>query len=138
MAKTSTYGAELVAASIATNMIIEMRYVLRMVRIAINGPSLLLDNNNSVVLNTSVPLSVLKKKHHACTYIWVSEAIAGGIMQFVHIMGSTNYADVLSTKPLPNDVFHGLIKPLLFHVPKLERESVVKCRRCIIGVFHLS
>jgi hypothetical protein len=38
-------------------------------------------------------------------------------MNFVHIPGITNYADVLS-KPLSNDAFHGLIKPLLFRVPK--------------------
>jgi hypothetical protein len=33
-----------------------------------------------------------------------------------------NYADMLS-KPLPNDAFHGLIKPLLFCVPKAGREK---------------
>jgi hypothetical protein len=120
--ETSTYGAELVAARIATDMIIEMRYVLRMLGVAIDGPALLLGDNNSVVLNTSVPSSVLKKKHHACAYHRVREAIAGNIMSFVHIPGITNYADVLS-KPLPSETFHGLIKPLLFHVPKAGRES---------------
>jgi hypothetical protein len=118
--ETSTYGAELVAARIATDMIVEMRYVLRMVGVEVDGPAILLGDNNSVVLNTSVPSSVLKKKHHACAYHRVREAIAGGIMKFAHIPGKTNYADVLS-KPLPNDVFHGLIKPLLFRVPKSGR-----------------
>jgi hypothetical protein len=81
----------------------------------------MLGDNNSVVLNTSVPSSILKKKHHACAYHRVRKAIAGGIMNFVHIPGITNYADVLS-KPLSNDAFHGLIKPLLFRVPKAGRE----------------
>jgi hypothetical protein len=120
--ETSTYGAELVAARIATDMIIELRYVLRMVGVPIDGPALMLGDNNSVVLNTSVPSSVLKKKHHACAYHRVREAIAGGIMHFVHIPGTTNYADVLS-KPLPNDAFHGLIKPLLFRVPTAGRNK---------------
>jgi hypothetical protein len=57
-------------------MIIEMRYVLCMLRVPIDGPTLLLGNNNSVVLNTSVPSSILKKKHHACAYHRVREAIA--------------------------------------------------------------
>jgi hypothetical protein len=49
------------------------------------------------------------------------EAIAGGIMNFIHIPGVTNYVDVLN-KPLSNDAFHGLIMPLLFRVPKAGRE----------------
>jgi hypothetical protein len=92
-----------------------------MLSVPIDGPALLLGDNNSVVLNTSVPFSILKKKHHACAYHCVCEAIAGGIMNFVHIPRITNYADVLS-KPLSNNAFHSLIKPLLFCVPKAERE----------------
>jgi hypothetical protein len=114
--ETSTYGSELVAARIATDIIIEIRYILRMVGVPIDGPALLLGDNSSVVLNTSVPSSVLKKKHHACAYHRVREAIAGNIMRFVHIPGTTNYADVLS-KPLSNEAFHNLVKPLLFRVP---------------------
>jgi hypothetical protein len=120
--ETATYGAELVTARIATDMIIEMRYILRMLGVPIDGPALLLGDNNSVVLNTSVPSSILKKKHHACAYHRVREAIAGGIMNFVHIPGVTNYADMLS-KPLPNEVFLGLVRPLLFRVPKSGREA---------------
>jgi hypothetical protein len=122
--ETSTYGSELVAARIATDTIIELRYILRMVGIPINRPALLLGNNSSVVLNTLVPSSVLKKKRNACAYHRVQEAIAGGIIRFVHIRGTTNYADVLS-KPLPNEVFHNLVKPLLFRVPKAGREKLL-------------
>jgi hypothetical protein len=122
--ETSTYGAELVAARIAVDMVIEMRYVLRMLGVPIDGPALMLGDNNSVVLNTSVPSSVLKKKHHACAYHRVREAIAGKIIIFVHIRSETNYADVLS-KPLANDAFHTLIKPLLFRVPKAGRDKEV-------------
>jgi hypothetical protein len=93
-----------------------------MVRVGVDRPTLLFGDNKGVVLNTTIPLSVLKQKHHTCAYHWVREAIAGGIMQFIHIPESSNYADVLS-KPLPSDVFHRLIKPLLFCVPKSEREG---------------
>ena len=86
-----------------------------MLRVPVDGPALSLGGNNSAVLNTSVPSSILKKKHRACAYHRVQEAIAGGIMNFVHIKGTSNYTDMLS-KPLSNDAFHGLIKPLLFCV----------------------
>jgi hypothetical protein len=53
------YGAQFVASTIATDMIIEM---------LVDGPALLLEDNNSVVLSTSEPSSILKKKHRACAY----------------------------------------------------------------------
>ena len=46
--------------------------------------------------------------------------IAGGIVNFVHIQSETNFVDMLS-KPLANDAFHTLVKPLLFHVSKAGR-----------------
>ena len=120
--KTSTYGAELVAARITVDMVIELRYMLRMLVVPVDGPSLMLGDNNGVVLNTSIPSSVLKKKHHACAYHQVREAITGRIVNFVHIQSETNFADMLS-KPLPNDVFHTLMKPLLFQDPKAGRKQ---------------
>ena len=60
-----------------------------------------------------MPSSVLKKKHNACSYHRVREAIAAGIMKFAHIPIDYNYVDIL-TKALPNAKFHELVKPLLF------------------------
>jgi hypothetical protein len=69
-----------------------------------------------VVLNTTVPSSQLKKKHNAIAYHRVREAIAGGIIRFGKIDSKDNLADVL-TKPLPSDIFLGLITPVLFRKP---------------------
>jgi hypothetical protein len=85
--ETLTYGAQLVVAQIVTDMIIERRYILHMLRVSVDGPVLLLSDYNSMVLNTLVPSSVLKKKHHLCAYHGVHKVIAGGIMNFVHIKG---------------------------------------------------
>jgi hypothetical protein len=43
---------------------------------ALDGPALMLGDNMSLVLNTTVPSSVLKKKHNAIAYHRVREAIA--------------------------------------------------------------
>ena len=59
--ETSTYGSELIAARVATELTLELRYTLRMLGVPIDGPTLLLGDNMSVVLNTTVPSSVLKK-----------------------------------------------------------------------------
>lgn len=114
--ETSTYGSELVAAKQATEMVMEYRYILRMMGVPLDGPALMLGDNNSVVLNCSMPSSVLKKKHNACSYHRVREAIAAGILKFTHIPSESNYADIL-TKALSSATFHQLVKPLLFRVP---------------------
>jgi hypothetical protein len=59
----STYGSELVASRIATELILEIRYMLRSLGVIFYGSTLMLGDNMSVVLNTIVPSSVLKKKH---------------------------------------------------------------------------
>ena len=50
----------------------------------------------SVVLNTTVPSSVLKKKHCSISYHRVREAIAAKILQFAHITSSENLNDVMT------------------------------------------
>ena len=64
----STYGSELVTAKVATELILEYRYLLRMMGSEPDGPAIMLGDNNSVVLNCSMPSSVLKKKASSCSY----------------------------------------------------------------------
>ena len=115
--ETSTYGSELVASKVATELIMEYRYSLRMMGVELDGPALLLGDNNSVILNCTMPSSVLKKKHNACAYHRVREAIACGIMKFSHIPSEMNCADCLM-KALPRNQFQTLVHPLLFRKPE--------------------
>ena len=82
--ESSTYGSELVAAQIATELVMELRYTLCMIGVPIDGPTAMLGDNMSVVINTTVPSSVSKKKHCAIGYHRVCESIAAGVMNFVH------------------------------------------------------
>jgi hypothetical protein len=59
--ETSTYFSELVAIRITTELIVEIHFMLRSLGVELEGPRLILGDNMSVVLNTSVPSSVLKK-----------------------------------------------------------------------------
>jgi hypothetical protein len=115
--ETSSYGSELVAARIAVELILELRFTLRMIGVAIDGPTLMLGDNKSVVLNTTIPSSQLKKKHHACAYHRVRETVAAGIICFAHIPSGTNLADCL-TKPLARLIFTTLVKQVLFRQPR--------------------
>jgi hypothetical protein len=107
--ETSTYGSELVASRIVTGIILEIRYMLRSLRVALHRPALMLGDNMSVVLNTTFPSSVLKKKHNAIAYHRERETIAARIMRFAYIKSEENMSGVL-TKPLKNEKFHYLMK----------------------------
>ena len=58
--ETSTYGAELVAAKMAVDLIIKMRYKLCMLGVVLEETLVLLGDNMSVILNTTIPSSSLK------------------------------------------------------------------------------
>ena len=88
------------------------------------GRALMLGANNVVVLNSTMPSSVLKKKQKTRFFHHVREAIAAGIIKFSHIPSEDNYADLL-IKVLPNATFHQLLKPLLF-LNSLVPESTLK------------
>ena len=76
----------------------------------------MLGDNMSVVLNTTIPSSSLKKKHLACSYHRIREAIAGKYVKFGHISLEFNLADV-NTKPLGANVFHHIVDPYMFRDP---------------------
>jgi hypothetical protein len=118
--ETSTYGSELVASRITTELILEIRYMLRSLGVALDGPALMLGDNMSLVLSATFPLNVLKKKHNAIAYHRVREAIAARIMRFAYIKSEENVSDVL-TKPLSNENCHYLMTSWLFCVPEKEK-----------------
>jgi hypothetical protein len=116
--ETSTYGSELVASRIATELILEVRFMLRSLGVDLDGPTLMFGDNLSMVLNTSVPSSILKKKHNAINYHCVREAIAAKVMRFAYVKSDENVSDIL-TKPLGNEKIHYLVKNWLFRVPEI-------------------
>ena len=84
-----------------------------MLGVPIDGPTTMYGDNMSVVLNTTVPSSQLKKKHNAIAYHRVREAIAAKMVKLAHISSVNNVADIL-TKPLPVDAFVRLTTHILF------------------------
>ena len=66
--------------------------------------SLLLGDNMSVVINTTLLSSQLKKKHNAVAYHCVREAIAAGIIRFAHVDSKDNIADIM-TKSVDKETF---------------------------------
>ncbi len=98
-------------------MVLEVRYKLRMLGMSLEKTSLMLGDNMSVILNTIIPSSMLKKKHNAIAYHRVRELIASKTINFAHVPLTANIADVL-TKPLNSEIIHGLMKEYMFKKPK--------------------
>ena len=111
--ETSTFGSEYVALRIAIELIEGLRYKLRMMGVEILGPTNVFCDNHAVVKNSTVPESVLKKKHNAISYHRAREAIAAGTIRIAWEDTHTNIADLL-TKCLPGPKLKELIARVLW------------------------
>ena len=111
--ETATFGSEFVAARIAVDQIIDLRTTLRYLGVPVRKKTYMFGDNESVVKNSTLPHSVLNKRHQALSYHRVREAIASGIVNFYHIPGSKNPADILSKHWAFVDVWP-MLKTLLF------------------------
>ena len=77
-----TFGSEFVAARIATDQIIDLRYTLIYLGVPIRSKSYMFGDNKSVVDSASIPTSTPSKKSTLGSYHRVRGAIAAGYLQF--------------------------------------------------------
>ena len=129
--EASTFGSEFIAMRIAKEMIVALRYKLRMFGIPVEGPANVFCDNEGVVKNTSIPESVLSKKHLSIAYHAVREAAAAGILRVGKEHTETNLAD-LFTKCLTQARRNKLLGNILygpFYDPDLYPETVSRKRK---------
>ena len=91
----------------------ELRWNLRALGVPIDGPVMMYGDNKSVILSSTMPSLILKKKHLSCCYYRIREAIAARILRFEYVKSERNYADIM-TKPLDRGDFKKLVHPMLF------------------------
>jgi hypothetical protein len=111
--ETATFGSEFVAARQCTEQVYDLRYTLRMMGIPLDGTAYMFGDNQGVITQSTIPHSVLTKRHNALAYHRVREAVAAGVIYFLKIDGKQNVADCL-TKFLSHSVLWPMIEPLLF------------------------
>jgi len=91
---------------IATDLIVSLRYKLRMFGVPLFGPANVFCDNQGVVNNTTLPESVLSKKHNQICYHRVCEEVTAGIIRIAKEDSSTNLADLFTkTLGLPQQRF---------------------------------
>ena len=94
--ETSSYGSELVALKMATELIEGLMYKLTSFGVPVMKPAYLFCDNQSVVYSASTPESSLKKKHNSVAYHRVREAAARGLVAVYKISSEENLADLLT------------------------------------------
>jgi hypothetical protein len=109
--ESSTFGSELVCMRQARDLLVALRIKLKMFGVRILKPANVWTDNNGVMKNTSIPTSMLGKKHNSINYHVVREAVAAGVMRVAKEDTRTNPADAL-TKILRFDRKQKLLWPL--------------------------
>jgi hypothetical protein len=112
--ETATFGSEFTAARIAVDQIIDLRTTLRYLGVPVNAKSYMFGDNQSVVMNSTIPHSSLNKRHNALSYHRVREMIAAKVLGYYWIDGKDNPADIVSKHWGYQQVWQ-LLKPLLFY-----------------------
>ena len=95
-------------------MIVALKIKLKMFGIPILGPTNVFCDNMGVVKNTSIPESMLSKKHNSINYHIIREAAAAGILHVGKEDTLTNIADLL-TKLLPYSRKQELLTAILYN-----------------------
>ena len=99
--ETSSFGSEFIAMKQCTEYIRGLRYKLCMMGIPCTSPAFIFDDNQSVLANTTIPDSTLKKKSQSIAYHFFREGAARDEWHTTYINTHPNPADLL-TKTLPS------------------------------------
>ena len=113
---TSSFGSEFIAMKECCEYLRGLRYKLRMMGIPCDFPSYIYGDNQSVLVNSTVPTSILKKKSCSIAYHFVREGVAADEWRITYISTHDNVADLL-TKPIPGGMKRiKLIRMFLHHI----------------------
>ena len=94
--ETSSFGSEFTALRTAVELSLGFRYKLRMMGVPIDGPIYIKGDNMSVITNSSVPESMLKKKSNSIAFHFCREESAKGTVVISYEPTQTNLADMLT------------------------------------------
>ena len=111
--ETSSFGSEFMAMKTGVELLEGLRYKLRMMGVPIDGPAHVKADNMSVIKNSSMPESTLKKKSNSIAYHYVRERVAANVLRISYEPTESNLADML-TKAQPGHVRKRFAERVLF------------------------
>ena len=112
--EAAKYGSEFVAAKTATEQMMDLRKTLRYLGVPIMTKVYMSGDNKSVVRSSTIPQSILSKRHNMLSYHRVREAIAAKIQEFRWCLSDQNRSDILS-KHWEHAKVKDMIRELFFY-----------------------
>ena len=112
--ESSSFGSDFMAVKKCTECPRGLRFKLRMMGAPVEGPAHIHGDNQSVLANTSIPDSTLKKKSQSIVHYFVRVGVACDKWRKAHVNTHDNPADLL-TKPLPTDAKKTKLVMMLLH-----------------------
>jgi len=94
--ETSSFSSEFMALKTGVELLEGLVYKLQMMGVPIEGYCHTCVDNMSVVNNTSVPESVLRKKSNSIAYHYVRSKCAEDVLRITYENTKTNLADILT------------------------------------------
>ena len=94
--ESSSFGSEFVTMKHCCEFLRGLRYKLRMMGIPVNNPCFIYGYNQSMLWNTTVPESTLKKKSNSIAYHMVREGAARDEWRTSYVRTAMNPADILT------------------------------------------
>ena len=111
-----SFGSEFIAMKQCCEYVCGLRYKLRMMGISCEDPPFIYGDNQSVLANTTIPDSTLKKKSQSIAYPFVREGAAWDAWRMTYVNTHENEADLL-TKQLPSGKKRkSIVRKLLHHI----------------------
>ena len=98
--ETSSFGSEFCALKQCCEYLRGLRYKLRMMGIPVENPCFVYGDNQSVLWNTTMPESTLKKKTSSVAYHFVREGVSMDEWRTTYINTKENPSDIM-TKNMP-------------------------------------
>ena len=114
--ESSVFGAEFVAMKVGMETTRGLRYKLRMMGVAMDGPIYTYGDNMSVIHNTQRPESVLKKKSNSICYHAIRESVAMGESITAHVPTQLNPADLCTKVLSGGEKRDGIISLVLYDI----------------------
>ena len=114
--ESSSFGSEFVAMKQCCEYIRGLRYKLRMMGIPVEGPTYIYGDNQSVLANTTIPDSTLKKKSQSIAYHFVCEGVASDEWRTSYVNTHDNEADLLTKKIPHGEKRKSFVCNLLHHI----------------------
>jgi hypothetical protein len=128
--ESTSFGSEFVAMKQLCEYLRGLRYKLRMMGIPCKGPVYISGDNQSVLANTSIPDSALKKKNQSICYHFVREGVARDEWRTSYVNTHDNEANLLAKQLPAGEKRKGFVWGLLHHIFSVaSRPAYMKLRR---------